>query len=208
MKIAIIGAGNVGQALAQGWVRAGHYVCFGVRDSARAPSSVPAFSVAEAAAQAQVVVLATPWDATQAAIKSAGNLQDRIVIDCTNPLKSGPNGLELAIGFTTSGGEQVAQWAKGASVFKALNQVGANVMAQANALGPPAPLMFVAGDDARQKPVVLRLVADLGFEALDAGPLRNARLLEPFGMLWIDRALVRGGGREFAFSLTRPAKTS
>jgi hypothetical protein len=62
--------------------------------------------------------------------------------------------------------------------------------------------MFVAGDDASRKPVVLSLIAKLGFEAIDAGPLRSARLLEAYGMLWIDQALNRGRGRTFAFALT------
>jgi 8-hydroxy-5-deazaflavin:NADPH oxidoreductase len=63
--------------------------------------------------------------------------------------------------------------------------------------------MFVAGDDEQNKPVVLKLVGDLGFEAVDAGPLRMARLLEPYAMLWIDQALNRGAGRDFAFARTQ-----
>jgi predicted dinucleotide-binding enzyme len=68
---------------------------------------------------------------------------------------------------------------------------------------PQPPVMFVAGDDATRKPVVLGLVGELGFEAVDAGPLRIARLLEPYGMLWIDQALNRGAGRGFAFVRVR-----
>jgi predicted dinucleotide-binding enzyme len=203
MKIAIIGAGSVGQALAMGWRKAGHDVRFGVRDTSRDRGEIPAVSVADAVAASEIVVMATPWPDTRAAIESAGDLTGRIVIDCTNPLGGGPQGLHLVVGFETSAGEQVAQWARGASVFKTLNQAGANVMADARAFGPPAPVMFVAGDDAARKPAVLSLVADLGFEALDAGPLRNARLLEPFAMLWIDQALVRGAGRDFAFAISR-----
>ena len=70
------------------------------------------------------------------------------------------------------------------------------------ALFPVRPVMFVAGDDETGKPAVLRLVASLGFEAVDAGPLPIARLLEPYGMLWIDQALNRGRGRSFAFAIT------
>lgn len=203
MKIAIVGAGSVGQALASGWQKSGHDIRFGVRDTSRDRGGIPALPVADAAAASEVVVMATPWPATRAAIESAGDLTGRIVIDCTNPLGAGPEGLHLVVGFETSAAEQVAQWARGASVFKALNQAGANVMADARAFGPPAPVMFVAGDDATRKPAVLSLVADLGFEALDAGPLKNARLLEPFAMLWIDQALTRGVGRDFAFAIAR-----
>jgi predicted dinucleotide-binding enzyme len=63
--------------------------------------------------------------------------------------------------------------------------------------------MFVAGDDAANKPKVMALVGDLGFEVIDAGPLRNARLLEAHAMLWIDLALKRGQGRDWAFAVVR-----
>jgi predicted dinucleotide-binding enzyme len=66
---------------------------------------------------------------------------------------------------------------------------------------PIKPLMLVAGDDAGRKPVVIELVGKLGFEAVDAGPLKNARLLEPLAMVWIDQAMKRGRGRDFAFAL-------
>jgi predicted dinucleotide-binding enzyme len=68
---------------------------------------------------------------------------------------------------------------------------------------PVKPLMLVAGDDAARKPVVMELVGMLGFEPVDAGPLKNARLLEPFAMVWIDQAMKRGSGRDFAFALVK-----
>jgi hypothetical protein len=124
----------------------------------------------------------------------------KIVIDCTNPLGMGPDGLQLVLGFNTSAGEQVASWAQGAFVFKTLNTTGAGNMAKA-ADYPVKPVMLVAGDDAGRKPGVMELVGKLGFEPVDAGPLKNARLLEPFAMVWIDQALKRGHGRDFAFAL-------
>jgi predicted dinucleotide-binding enzyme len=66
---------------------------------------------------------------------------------------------------------------------------------------PVKPVMLVAGDDAARKPRVMELVGKLGFEPVDAGPLKNARLLEPFAMVWIDQAMKRGRGRDFAFAL-------
>ncbi len=157
--------------------------------------------VPDAARNAQVVVLATPWPATEAAVKSLGDLSGKVLIDCTNPLGMGPNGLELVLGHTTSAGEQVASCAPAAAVFKTLNQIGADSMDKAT-LFPVRPVMFVAGDDPAKKTVVMSLVAKLGFEPVDAGPLRIARLLEPYGMLWIDQALNRGRGRSFAFAIT------
>jgi 8-hydroxy-5-deazaflavin:NADPH oxidoreductase len=206
MRIAIIGAGSVGQALAQGWSKAGHAVKLGVPNpKAEKYRSLPASQLttpAAAAADAEIIVLATPWPKTEAAIGSLGNLAGRIVVDCTNPLTSGPQGMGLAIGHDISGGEKVAQWAKDAAVFKTLNHIGAANMATAREF-KVRPAMFVAGDDAAKKPAVLKLVSDLGFEAVDAGPLANARLLEPFAMLWIDQALVRGRGPNFAFALVK-----
>jgi predicted dinucleotide-binding enzyme len=85
-------------------------------------------------------------------------------------------------------------------VFKTLNQIGAENMDKA-ALFPVRPVMFVAGDDEARKPIVLSLIAKLGFAAVDAGPLRIGRLLEAYGMLWIDQALNRRRCQSFAFAL-------
>ncbi len=94
----------------------------------------------------------------------------------------GADGLFLALGFTTSGGEMVVQWCLGASVFKAFNQTGFENMKRAERFSPKAA-MFVAGDDPSKKSGVLKLVKTIGFEAFDAGSLKNARLLEPLAML-------------------------
>ena len=124
-------------------------------------------------------------------------------MDCTNPLKEDFSG--LALGYTTSGAEQVAEWAKGAKVFKAFNQTGFNIMGNPAFDGQRA-VIFVCSDDDVQKPTVLKLATDIGFEAIDAGSLVIARLLEPYGMLWINLALARGMGRDFAFVLHRREK--
>jgi predicted dinucleotide-binding enzyme len=214
MKIAIIGAGNVGGTLGQGWARKGHQVFYGVRrpqDDAtqellRATGpAARAGAPAEAAAFGAVVVFATPWPATEAAVKSAGDLTGKVVIDCTNPLKPDLSGLE--IGHTTSAAEKVAAWAKGAKVFKAFNTTGFNIMADP-VINGTRTVMFVCGDDEAAKPAVMQLASDLGFEAVDAGKLTQARLLEPWAMLWISLAFRGTVGREFGFALLRrPAKS-
>jgi predicted dinucleotide-binding enzyme len=208
MQLGIIGAGNVGKALATGWLRAGHSVTFGVREPEGAsdePTGATYASVAEAARRAEVLVLATPWQAVADAVAAAGNLAGKVVIDCTNPLRMGADGLELEIGHVTSGGERVAALAPGASVFKTLNQTGFENMQEARSFVPVPAVMYVAGDDMVRKPQVLSLVADLGFEAIDAGPLYIARLLEPMAMLWIHMAINRGAARSRAFALTQQA---
>ncbi|HEV3109498.1 MAG TPA: NADPH-dependent F420 reductase [Candidatus Binataceae bacterium] len=212
MKIGILGAGNVGGALGSAWARKGHEVFFGVprpQDTKTQEllktigAKCRAGSVAEAAAASDVIVLATPWPAAQDAIRAAGNLEGKMVVDCTNPLKADFTGLVL--GYTTSGVEQVAQWAKGAKVFKAFNQTGFNIMSNPEFAGQRA-VMFVCGDDDAHKPTVLKLVKGVGFEAIDAGGLVIARLLEPYAMLWIYLANARGLGRDFAFGILRRDK--
>jgi predicted dinucleotide-binding enzyme len=209
MQIAIIGAGKVGNALGVGWIRTGHAVTFGIRDPNTPPSGGPAgaryASVATASQGAEAVVLSVPWPAVPDALAVAGDLHGKLLIDCTNPLRMGPGGLELEIGHATSGGERVAALAPGASVFKTLNQTGFANMENAGAFAPLAAAMYVAGDDAARKPAVLALVSDLGFEAIDAGPLTVARLLEPMAMLWIHMALNRGAPVTQAFALTHRA---
>jgi predicted dinucleotide-binding enzyme len=206
MNLAIIGAGNVGTALATGWSAAGHRITFGVRDPQAAPvggaTKATFVGVAEATQTSEVLVLSVPWQAVPDALASAGDLTGKILIDCTNPLQMGPNGLELAIGQTSSGAERVAELAPGASVFKTLNQTGFANMEHAHEFTLPA-LMYVVGDDEMRRPLVMSLVADLGFHAIDAGPLRIARLLEPMAMLWIHMALNRGEPVTTAFALTR-----
>ena len=206
MQLGIIGAGNVGNALATGWLAAGHAITFGVRDLA-APQSGPVgaryATVPEAARGAEVVVLATPWQAVADALGATGSLTGKVLIDCTNPLRMGAEGLELDIGHATSGGEHVASLAPGAFVFKTLNQTGFTNMEHAHEFAPLPAAMYVAGDDAARKPLVLSLVSDLGFHAIDAGPLRIARLLEPMAMLWIHMALNRGEPMSRAFALTQ-----
>ncbi len=211
MKLAIIGAGGVGGTLGAAWARkAGHEIFFGVTNPRsdktqallRASPGSRAGSAAEAAAFGDIIVLATPWPATEAAIRSMGPLHGRTVIDCTNPLAMGADGLGLEIGHGISGGEKVLGWAAGASVFKSLNTTGFGNMADPVFKGVRS-VMFVAGDDESAKPKVMALVGDLGFEVIDAGPLRVARLLEPHAMLWIHLALNRGLGRDWAFALVR-----
>ena len=210
MDIAILGAGSVGGALGKGWARAGHKIRYGVPNphdkkhaqTAAAANNAAILSVGDAVAASPAIALAVPWDAVPQAIAACGDLAGKLILDATNPLKLSANGLELALGFSTSGGEEVQRLAKGAAVFKTMNQVGFEVMADATGY-PTRPAMFVAGDDAKRKPEAMRLVEDLGFEPFDAGPLARARLLEPYAMLWIDQVMAHGLPRTMAFGFMR-----
>jgi len=209
MKIAIIGAGNVGGTLGVAWANRGHDVIFGVRDAAepklaellaRAGSRARAAGVKDAAAAADVVALTVPWPAAQDALRSVGELRGKILLDCTNPLKPDLSG--LTVGYTTSGAEQVAAWAPGARVVKIFNTTGFPNMAN-----PEYPdgraMMLYCGDDAQAKNIAAQLADELGFEPYDVGPLTEARLLEPFALVWIHLAVQQKMGTGFAFRLMR-----
>ncbi len=205
MQIGIIGSGNVGGTLGVRFAGAGHTVVFASRkpDSAemaelvaRAGNGARAATAAETVAVSDVILLATPWPATREILEGVGGLAGKVLIDATNPLLPMLAGLEY--GTTTSGAEQVAAWAPGARVVKAFNTIGFNVMADPSFGGTKA-VLFYCGDDAAAKAQVGELAGAIGFDARDAGPLTQARLLEPFALLWISLALQHGYGRGIGF---------
>ena len=213
MKIAIIGAGNVGGTLGKRWARAGHEVAFGVRDPAEARAAAlvrdagpgaRAASVSEAVREAAVVLLSVPWENAQEALAAAGDLRGRILIDATNPVALTAEGLRqgLVIGHTTSGAEEVARWADGARVVKAFNTTGWQNMADP-LYGSQGLSMLLCGDDAEARKTTADLARQLGFEPVDVGPLRSARYLEAVAMLWIDMAVLRGFGTNFGLRVVK-----
>jgi len=199
MEIAIIGAGNVGGVLARGWAAAGHDILLGVRAPgdpkyrpvAEAAGGARLMTMGEAVAACAVAVLTVPWDAVPAALAACGDFGGRTLIDPTNPVVFGADGVVLAMGFDRSGGEEVARLARNARVVKALNTVGSGVMDKAKDY-PAPPAMYVAGDDDAAKAQTTVLLADLGFAPIDAGGLKIARLLEPMAMVWINQVVNRG----------------
>jgi len=206
MEIAIIGSGNVGSALAGGWLRAGHQITLAVREeggNARHVArelGVAAAPLVDAVAAAEVVVLAVPWNAVAETLAACGDLHNKVLLDCTNPLLPDLAGLE--VGLTDSGAERVAALSKGARVVKVFNTTGAANMLDPRYGGKPLT-MFLAGNDAEAKGMAEHLARDLGFEPQDAGALTAARLLEPLAMLWITLAYKQGLGTDFGITLVR-----
>jgi predicted dinucleotide-binding enzyme len=207
MKIAIIGAGSVGSTLGKTWAAKGHTIRYGARNPASdkvraaitATPGAEAAGIAAAVRWADAVLLATPWAGAQEALAAAGDFAGKPLLDATNPI--GP-GFALALGHTTSGGEQVQAWAPGAKVVKIFNTTGFENMADpVYAQGRAA--MVLAGNDAAAKAVASALATDLGFEPLDLGGLDGARYLEPAAMVWIKLAIVQKLGRHVAFGLMR-----
>ena len=188
MKIAIIGAGRVGGALGTALRPKGHDIVYGVRAPERSQEH-NAKSVAGAISGSDVVIMATPWSAAESLVcEHAWSLAGKILIDATNPLS--PNASGLAVGFDTSGAEMLQSQAPEARVFKAFNSVGADVLANPR-FADTSAAMFVAGPEGAEKNKVMALVTEVGFDAVDAGPLKSARLLEPLAMLCLQTAQAR-----------------
>jgi 8-hydroxy-5-deazaflavin:NADPH oxidoreductase len=204
MAIGIIGAGNVGMALAKAFVAKGETVVFGVPDPAKYAAAVAALGpsarvvpTVQAIASSDLVILAVPFAAADAVARSVPDWQGRILVDATNPLAPGLAG--LSVGTTTSGAEEIAKAAQGARVVKAFNTTGAENMEDS---GYPGGSVFmpVCGDDAAARARVIALATLIGFDAVDCGGLAAARYLEPFAMTWIHMAVALGHGRRFAFA--------
>jgi predicted dinucleotide-binding enzyme len=208
VNIGIIGSGNVGKALGETWLKKGHRVLFSYsRDlqklrayAAALGGNASAGTPAEAVKFGEVLLFAPPWPSVEDALRAAGPLPGKILIDCTNPLKPDLSG--LAIGHTTSAAEEVARRAAGARVVKGFNTTGAENMKNPQ-FGSQRAAMFICGDDAGAKTIVGGLGRDAGFEIVDAGPLSIARLLEPLAMLWIHLAYGQKMGTGFAFTLLK-----
>ena len=179
MKVAILGTGEVGKALAAGFTKHGHDVRLGHRD--------PKEPYAAAAKFGEIAVLATPWSGTHNAIQLADpkNLAGKIVIDVTNPLKfEDGKPPALAVSGDDSGGEQVQRWLPQAKVVKAFNTVGHTLMVNPQIPGGP-PDMFIAGNDAGAKQTVTQICKQFGWPVTDIGGIEGSRLLEPLAMLWV-----------------------
>jgi predicted dinucleotide-binding enzyme len=190
MKIAIIGKGNAGTSIAKGLSRKGHEIKFGHRD--------PREPVEEAAKWGEIIILAVPYGETKNAAKEMGKAADgKTLIDVTNALT--PDG-ELAIGFTTSAAEELQKMVPKAHVVKAFNTVFAQNQSTGK-VGNNQLTAFVAGDDSNSKRTVMQLTKDIGFEPVDAGPLKAARYLESMGMLIINLGYSLKMGTNIGFKL-------
>jgi predicted dinucleotide-binding enzyme len=203
MNITLIGTGNMGSALAKQLTRAGHAVRITARDPAKAqalaaanPGAVAA-APADALAGSDVVIVATGYADAVPALRSLGSLAGKVVIDITNPLTADFMGLTL--GYDTSAAEEIARALPEAEVVKAFNTLFAQVLADGPqfADGQVAPAFF-AGDSERAKQTAKALIESLGFTPVDAGPLKNARYLEPLAGLNIYLGYGAGLGTSIA----------
>jgi predicted dinucleotide-binding enzyme len=157
-------------------------------------------AIRDTAAWSEVVILAVPFGALDDVVRAAGEaLAGKTVIDVTNAL--GPD-MSLAVGFTTSGAEELQKKLPRSRVVKAFNTVFAQHM-DSGRLGDQRLSAFVAGDDAQARQTVLGLAGDIGFDPVDVGPLRLARTLEPLALLNINLGYVQKLGPKVGFRLLR-----
>lgn len=202
MKVGIIGSGNMGSGLARRIARAGHDVVMTGRDLAKAEKvakeigpKAKVVPLADVAKGVDVLIAATPAGSQADALRSAGDLTGKIVIDIANPLK--PDFSGLSVGFTTSFAEELAKAIPGAKIVKAFNTVFAQVLSEGPDFGDGLrAAAYYCGDDEGAKKLVHVLIGSMGLDAIDAGPLENARYLEPMGFLniWFGYAAKRGTG--------------
>jgi NADPH-dependent F420 reductase len=209
-KVAVIGAGNVGGGLGARLSNSGLAVKFGVKPDADVKAllaqckGATASAPVEAAAWADVVFMALPGSVAIEVAKSlAGTLAGKVVVDCNNPLvwKEGPVWDPPPEGSMAAA---IAKAAPGARVVKGFNTFGAEFHKDPTFAGAPADV-FLAADDADAKKLVMEVAKQGGFRPVDAGPLRNASVLENVAMLWIHLATVGGQGRAFTFVMQRKA---
>jgi predicted dinucleotide-binding enzyme len=188
-KVGIIGDGNVGSALRRGLERAGYQI----RGVGKSPGQVK-----ETGGWADVVILALPYGAIDDAIRElADSIGGKTLVDVTNALTAD---MQLASGCTTSGAEALQQKAPSAQVVKAFNTQFAQHM-DTGGVGGQQLTTFVAGDDTTAKAQVIQMARDIGFDVVDAGPLQNARLLEPLGYFNIQLGYVLGLGTQIGLKL-------
>ena len=189
-KIAIGGSGTWSSALRRGLERAGHEDC-GPSATTPRPCTTPARG-------RKIVLLAVPFSAIDAAMEALSEDTDgKPLVDATNALTGETR---LALGCTTSGAEELQKKAPRAKVVKAFNTVFAGAM-ESGRVGGEQLTAFAAGDDKDARQQVLELARDIGFDAVDAGPLENARWLETLGFFNIQLGYVLGMGTDIGFRL-------
>ena len=204
MTIAIIGTGNIGTGLARTLAPVLPVIVAGAAPQdgpdlaqrlGQAGLGVQGATMAEAVAQARIVVLAVPYGAVADIVREV-SLTGKIVVDVTNPLLADFSG--IVVGHNSSAAEEIQKLAPTARVVKAFNTVFAQIYEGGLGFGDRSVQTFVASDDGEAKAEVIALAIQAGFDAVDAGPLTNARYIEPLGYLNIQFGYMLGQGTQIA----------
>lgn len=202
MNIAIIGTGNVGGTLAKSWSKNGHTILLGVQSINNFKGKellqnvkISAYSINEAVAMADVVLIAIPPTAVFDIIEKAGDLSGKVIIDATNAIRKKPEPYPTVY-------HCLIDKTKG-EVVKCFNSTGYENMQ--NPIYHNQPIdMFMAGDSENAKLVAKKLALEIGFgSCIDFGKSDKVELLEKFALSWINLAIMQGQGRNIAFKILR-----
>jgi 8-hydroxy-5-deazaflavin:NADPH oxidoreductase len=207
MRIGILGSGLMGAKLGTIWARAGHDVVFSYARSEQklkrlaraAQGKARAGTPGEAAREADALLLAVHWSRVGAVLKQAGDLAGKAIVSCSLPMNAGNT--DLVIAHTSSGAEELAKRVPKARVVSAFGTVPSEVLFGVFAARRRAakPSLVYCGDDPGSKRIAAELIRDVGFDPVDAGPLRIARYTEPFTLLIAQLAYEGDRGPELAY---------
>lgn len=211
MRIGILGSGLMGGKLGTLFARTGHEVTFSYARSRKklerlareAGPHAHAGTPRQATQHADVLLLAVHWSRVNDLIRRAGDLSGKVIVSCSLPMND--DDTELVVGRTSSGAEKLARKVPKARVVAAFNTVPSEVLFavfEARQRGGRPALVYY-GDDTEAKEVAARLIRDVGFDPVDAGPLRTARYAEPFALLVAHLAYEKEGGPAVAYRFER-----
>ena len=211
MRVGILGSGLMGGKLGTIWARAGHEVVFSYARSEQklkrvardAKGNARAGTPSEAAQDAEALLFSVHWSRLDDVLKQAGDLSGKVIVNCSLPMNA--DDTDLVIAHTSSGSEALAQKVPKARIVSAFNTVPSEVLFGVFEARRKAtkPSLVYCGDDARSKKIAAELIQDVGFDPIDAGPLRVARYTEPFTLLIAQLAYEGDDGPELAYRFVR-----
>lgn len=211
MKVGILGSGFMGGKLGTIFARAGHEVVFSYarhyekleKLARNARGNARAGTPREAAQDADAILLAVHWLRMDDVLSQAGNLAGKVIVTCSLPMNTRDTDLVLA--HTSSGAEELAKKIPKARVVSAFNTVPSEVLFSVFEARRRVrkPSLIYCGDEARSKKIAAELIRDVGFDPVDAGPLRVARYSEPFALLIAELAYEQKGGPKLAYRFER-----
>lgn len=214
MRIGILGSGLMGGKLGTIFARAGHDVVFSYSRSERklkrlareALGHARAGTPRVAALNADALLLAVHWSRLDDVLKQAGDLSGKLIVTCSLPMNA--DDTDLVVAHNASGAEELAKKVPGARIVAAFNTIPSEVLFSVfeRRGGSSSPDMLYYGDDQAAKTAAARLARDVGFNPVDAGPLRTARYAEPFALLVARLAYEGNGGPQLAYRFIRPAE--
>jgi len=211
MRIGILGSGLMGGKLGTLFSRAGHEVVFSYARSRKkleqlardAGGVARAGTPREAAREADALLLGVHWSRVNEVLRQAGDLSGKLIVSCSLPMNE--EDTELVVGRTASGAEKLARKVPRARVVSAFGTVPSEVLFSVFEARNRAvrPSLVYCGDEVQAKNVAAALIRDVGFDPIDAGPLRVARYTEPFALLIARLAYEGEGGPELAYRFER-----